>query len=141
MSVTKKSPHYHMNQGVPVYFCCVGCKDKFAASPEKYSNPPVTQPMVSQEQPPESEVEGTIYTCPMHLEVRRAAPGICLKCGMMLEAEIPSLEDGENPELKDFRRRFISTLPLTVVVTVLAMAGPRAHWFDMVTQRWVQLVA
>jgi hypothetical protein len=37
----------------------------------------------------------------------------------------------ENPELVDFKRRFWWTLPLTVVVTVLAMFGHRLGWFDM----------
>jgi len=133
MTVTEKSPHHLVHQGVSVYFCCAGCKDRFAANPEKYSNPPVAQPIGS-------EAEGAIYTCPMHLEVRQTHAGICPKCGMMLEAELPSLEEGENPELKDFRRRFVWSLPLTVVVTVLAMAGPRAHWFDMATQSWIELV-
>lgn len=84
---------------------------------------------------------GTIYTCPMHPEIRQDHPGNCPKCGMTLEPEMPSLEDGdkEDPELRDFKRRFAWTLPLTVVVTVLAMAGHRLQWFDMATQSWVEL--
>jgi Cu+-exporting ATPase len=65
----------------------------------------------------------TIYTCPMHPEIRQDAPGNCPKCGMALEPLMPSAEEGENPELIDFRRRFWWTLPLTVAVVVLAMAG------------------
>ena len=53
---------------------------------------------------------------------------------------MPGLDDGENPELLDFRRRFIWTLPLTIIVTVLAMAGHRLQWFDMPTQSWIELV-
>ena len=63
----------------------------------------------------------TIYTCPMHPEIRRNAPGNCPICGMALEPLLPGLEDEENPELAEFRRRFWWTLPLTVVVTALAM--------------------
>jgi Cu+-exporting ATPase len=59
---------------------------------------------------------------------------------MALEPELPSLDDEENPELVDFRRRFWWTLPLTVVVTVLAMFGHRLGFFDMATQTWVELV-
>ena len=83
---------------------------------------------------------GTIYTCPMHPEIRQDRPGTCPRCGMALEPELPSVEDEENPELVDFRRRFWWTLPLTVIVTVLAMFGHRLAWFDMATQSWVELV-
>ena len=83
---------------------------------------------------------GTIYTCPMHPEVRQEHPGNCPKCGMTLEPVLPSLDDDENPELKDFQRRFWWTLPLTAIVFVLAMLGHRLQWMDMVVQSWVELV-
>ena len=76
----------------------------------------------------------------MHPEIRQDHPGTCPKCGMALEPELPSLEDDDNPELKDFSRRFWWTLPLSVVVMLLAMAGHRLHLFDMATQSWVELV-
>jgi P-type Cu+ transporter len=85
-------------------------------------------------------VANAVYTCPMHPEIRQNHPGSCPKCGMTLEPVQPSLDDGENPELVDFRRRFWWTLPLTVVVTVLAMLGHRLQWFDMATQSWVEMV-
>src|SRR5512134_2150987 len=68
-------------------------------------------------------VEGTIYTCPMHPQIRQPAPGHCPICGMALEPVMPTLEEGENAELTDFRRRFWWTLPLTLVVVFIAMAG------------------
>lgn len=83
---------------------------------------------------------GTIYTCPMHPEVRQDHPGNCPKCGMTLEPLMPTLEEGEDPELREFKRRFIWTLPLTLAVTVLAMAGHRLQWFEMATQSWIELV-
>jgi P-type Cu+ transporter len=83
---------------------------------------------------------GTEYTCPMHPEVRQDHPGNCPKCGMTLEPVIPELDDSENPELVDFQRRFWWTLPLTVVVTTLAMFGHQLGWFDVGTQTWVELV-
>lgn len=49
---------------------------------------------------------GTIFTCPMHPEIRQNHPGVCPKCGMALEPEQPALGDAENPELADFKRRF-----------------------------------
>lgn len=81
----------------------------------------------------------TIYTCPMHPEVQQNHPGNCPKCGMTLEPVIP-LDEDDNSELKDFRRRFWWTLPLTLIVTVLAMFGHRLGWFSMATQTWIELV-
>ena len=83
---------------------------------------------------------GTVYTCPMHPEIRQPHPGNCPKCGMTLEPVMPEAEEQDNPELADFQRRFWTTLPLTVVVTVLAMAGHRLGWFDMAAQSWIELV-
>ena len=84
--------------------------------------------------------EGTIYTCPMHPEVQQPTPSICPKCGMALEPMMPSLEEEENPELVDFRRRFWWTLPLTVVVAVLAMAGHRLFSGVLPYQSWIEFV-
>ncbi|MFZ3123614.1 MAG: copper-translocating P-type ATPase, partial [Acidovorax sp.] len=94
-------------------------------------------------QPPSAQAPaapGTIYTCPMHPEIRQYLPGSCPKCGMTLEPLIPELTEEENPELVDFRRRFWWTLPLTAVVTFLAMFGHQLGWFDMAMQSWLELV-
>ena len=88
---------------------------------------------------PASAAAGTVYTCPMHPEIRQDRPGNCPKCGMTLEPVLPSLADEENPELVDFQRRFWWTLPLTVVVTTLAMFGHRLGWMDMAAQSWIEL--
>ena len=90
--------------------------------------------------PPLAQPPGTIYTCPMHPEVRQDHPGNCPKCGMALEPVLPSLEDDDNPELRDFQRRFWWTLPLTAIVFVLAMFGEGWHLLDMRTQTWVEFV-
>ena len=81
---------------------------------------------------------GTIYTCPMHPEIRQDHPGNCPKCGMALEPVMPTLEEDDNSELRDFQRRFWWTLPLTAVVFVLAMAGHRLQLMDMAVQSWVE---
>ncbi len=90
--------------------------------------------------PPATVVSGAVYTCPMHPQIRLFAPGNCPICGMTLEPVMPTLDDDENPELADFRRRFWWTLPLTVVVTALAMAGHQLEWFEGGTQSWIELV-
>ena len=82
---------------------------------------------------------GTIYTCPMHPEIRSDRPGNCPKCGMTLEPLMPELGEDDNPELRDFSRRFWWTLPLTVVVTLLAMVGHRLQLFAPSAQAWVEL--
>jgi Cu+-exporting ATPase len=77
----------------------------------------------------------------MHPEIRQDHPGNCPKCGMTLEPLLPeSGADDENPELHDFQRRFWWTLPLTMIVTVLAMFGHSLGWMPMSTQTWVELV-
>ncbi|WP_202386849.1 copper-transporting P-type ATPase [Qipengyuania algicida] len=67
---------------------------------------------------------GPIYTCPMHPEVRQAYAGSCPICGMVLELESGSMiDDGPNPELVDFTRRFWVGAVLTVPLLILSM-GP-----------------
>lgn len=84
-------------------------------------------------------VTGTVYTCPMHPEIRQDHPGTCPKCGMSLEPVMPSLDQDEDPELREFQQRFWWTLPLTVVVAFLAMAGHRVPGLDIGLQTWLEL--
>jgi Cu+-exporting ATPase len=134
MTVTDQSPHLLVNAGQTVFFCGAGCKAKFSADPATYAR------AVAPSAAPVAAIVGTIYTCPMHPEIRQAQPGVCPKCGMALEPEIPVQNAGENHELLDFRRRFLWTLPLTMAVTVLAMAGHRLQWVEMATQSWIELL-
>ncbi len=142
MTVTEKSPHVFKYKDKPIYFCSAGCKAKFEAETSKFLlNNSQSQPTTVEghSNPSETLATGTIYTCPMHPEVRQEHAGACPKCGMALEPEMPSLDDEESPELADFKRRFIWTLPLTIIVTFLAMVGHRFHWFEMTTQSWIEL--
>jgi len=132
MTVTEASPHRHAHGGRTTFFCGEHCRRKFAAEPLKYLTPEAGVA-------PAPAPAGTCYVCPMHPEVRQAAPGSCPKCGMALEPELPSLEEEESPELADFRRRLWWTLPLTVAVTFLAMFGHELGWFDMAMQSFVEL--
>jgi P-type Cu+ transporter len=143
MSVTALAAHTLRHEGTAYYFCSAGCKNKFTADPGKYLAPRVLDPAAAGPATPstaQAAVEGATYTCPMHPEVRQDHPGACPKCGMALEPEMPTLDEGENPELTDFRRRFVWTLPLTIAVTVLAMFGHQLQWFRMSTQSWIELV-
>jgi Cu+-exporting ATPase len=105
-------------KGDTYYFCCAGCKAKFVAAPEKFLEPRAPAPVI----------EGAIYTCPMHPEIRQFGPGSCPICGMALEPEIATAETAPNPELIDMTRRFWIGLVLTVPVFVLEMGG---HVFNL----------
>jgi Cu+-exporting ATPase len=75
----------------------------------------------------------------MHPEIVRDEPGSCPICGMALEPIMPSLEEDENPELTDFRRRFWWTLPLSIAVLALAMLGHRTAFMPVATRTWLEL--
>jgi Cu+-exporting ATPase len=139
MRVTPQSPHRYEHAGRPYYFCSAKCRAKFAAEPEKFANAAPGDAPPAAGAPPVAADAGTIYTCPMHPEIRQDHPGNCPKCGMTLEPVMPQAEETGNPELADFQRRFWWTLPFTAVVTVLAMFGHRFGWFDMTRQSWIEL--
>jgi Cu+-exporting ATPase len=133
MTVTEQSEHKELHGSKMYYFCSSKCHTKFNAEPGKYILPKATS-VTAEDGPP-----GTIYTCPMHPEIRQDHPGRCPKCGMTLEPLIPELEADDNPELKDFQHRFWWTLPLTVLVFVLAMSGESLHLMQMSVQSWVEM--
>ncbi|WP_062310085.1 heavy metal translocating P-type ATPase [Polynucleobacter sinensis] len=133
MTVTSQSKHNYSLKDVAYYFCSNGCKEKFIGAPSKYLDGGL------QDSESSASVAGTIYTCPMHPQIRQDHPGNCPICGMSLEPLLPELEEEENPELVDFQRRFWWTLPLTVVVTVLAMFGHKLNLLEPQTQTWVEL--
>ncbi|MBU4609904.1 heavy metal translocating P-type ATPase [Achromobacter sp. GG226] len=152
MTVTAASEHRSTHLGNTYLFCSTGCKGKFDADPARYAGGGASTATGSGHAPhhhastvvPPAQAStpaapGTIYTCPMHPEIRQDHPGTCPKCGMTLEPLLPDLDD-DNPELRDFSRRFWWTLPLTLVVLALAMLGERLHLMDMATQSWVELV-
>jgi Cu+-exporting ATPase len=104
--------HRHEHRGHTYYFCNPKCREKFIADPEKY---------LAGEKPKENVPAGTIYTCPMHPEVRQVGPGSCPICGMALEPELVTADSGPNPELIDMTRRFWIALALTIPVFFLEM--------------------
>ena len=128
-----KTPHHATHDGVDHHFCSARCRERFVADPGKFLAPK----REAHAAPPAPA--GAIYTCPMHPEIRQEGPGTCPLCGMALEPEMPSLEDDDNPELRDFGRRFRWTLPLTVVVFLLAMLGPRLSFIGVESRTWLEL--
>jgi Cu+-exporting ATPase len=128
------SQHRFDHRGTTYHFCSAGCRTKFAAAPQSYLD--------KSETPPADVPEGTIYTCPMHPEVRQVGPGACPICGMALEPELVSLDDAPNPELADMSRRFWIGLILALPVIALEMGGHivGAHgWVAPTLSHWIQL--
>ena len=128
-----KTPHRHAYHDHTYYFCGNGCRTKFAADPEKYLDKKTPAP----EAPP-----GTIYTCPMHPQIRQVGPGSCPICGMALEPLEPTAETGPNPELADMTRRLWIGLALAIPVVLLEMGGHllNLHIVAPATSNWIQLV-
>ncbi len=136
MSVDPHTTRHHADHaGRTFHFCSAGCRTKFVADPVKYLSPAdAAVPQVP---------AGSIYTCPMHPEIRQVGPGSCPICGMALEPDVATADDGPNPELIDFTRRFWVGLALTLPLLALEMGG---HLFgiDMLVPRqmsnWLQLL-
>jgi P-type Cu+ transporter len=113
------------------YFCSAGCRTKFVADPERYLNPA----------PPPEASAGTIWTCPMHPQIRQAGPGSCPICGMALEPLEPTLEDGPTPELIDMTRRFWISAVLSIPLVILTL-GAEVFGLELLPMRtsiWVQV--
>src|SRR5947209_1356192 len=129
------SKHRFDFHGETFHFCSAGCRTKFAADPVSY--------LEKDSKPKAAAPEGTIYTCPMHPEIRQVGPGSCPICGMALEPEVASLDAPPNPELADMTRRFSIGLVLSLPAVVLEMGGHLAGqhgFFDQTLSNWIQLV-
>jgi len=140
---SRTSQHWHELAGATYHFCSARCLDKFKTDPDRYLNSPSTDPAVTHPAMgalPEA-ADGTIWTCPMHPEIRRDAPGNCPICGMALEPLEPTLEEGPNPELIDMSRRFWVSALFTVPLALLVIAAELLGWelLPMRTSMWVQL--
>jgi Cu+-exporting ATPase len=129
------TPHHHEVGGTTHHFCSAGCRGKFAADPDRYLHPK------AEAAAPANVPEGAIWTCPMHPEIRQVGPGSCPICGMALEPEMPTLDEGPNPELVDMSRRFWVSAALSLPLFVLAMGSELLgwHWLPMRTSVWLQL--
>jgi Cu+-exporting ATPase len=131
------SKHRFEHDDKTFHFCGAGCRTKFAADPGKYLNPSKPDAAQSHADVP----AGTIYTCPMHPEIRKVGPGTCPICGMALEPEVASLETGPNPELADMTRRFWIGGLLALPVVVLEMGGHLIGGHGLIEQspsNWIQ---
>jgi Cu+-exporting ATPase len=143
--------HKAEHAGATYYFCSAGCRGKFVADPARFLAEPVHAPAgaahdhahgVSASLPPKPAPAGTIYTCPMHPEIRQAHPGSCPICGMALEPEIATEATGPSAELIDMTRRFWVALALSIPVFALEMGGHLAGLHALLPEalsNWIQL--
>ena len=129
--------HFLKHEDEKFYFCSAGCKTKFEADPTAYldGNRPAPKPVP----------KGTLYTCPMHPEVVSDHPSDCPKCGMALEPMgVPSADEGPNPELVDFTRRFWISAALSLPLLILSMGPmlglPLRDRIGEPTATWIELV-
>jgi len=130
------------HEGQEFFFCSPSCRDKFVADPPKYSRPSDggPDPTRATRMP-----ERTEYTCPMHPEIVRSAPGSCPICGMALEPCIVTLDGDENRELRDMSRRFWTSAVLAAPVLFFAMAdmipgGSVGHFISARAAIWLELI-
>jgi Cu+-exporting ATPase len=136
MSVDRATArHFVRHEGQGFYFCSAACQAKFEAEPQKY---------LGDGPAPQAMPKGTQYTCPMHPEIIRDKPGSCPKCGMALEPMgVPNGDEGPNPELVDFTRRFWVSTVLSVPLLIVAMAPMLGLTFqafvDERTMVWLEL--
>jgi Cu+-exporting ATPase len=136
--------------GQAYYFCARICFEKFSVDPQSYLAPKLVSLGGLSAKPQMSVMPRKVsatqeYFCPMDPEVISDRPGVCPKCGMALEPRVVKLDEGENPELTDMKRRFGVCLALTIPVFLLAMAEmipgqavQQALGHSMVT--WLQFV-
>lgn len=133
MSVDPETtPHHAEHAGRSFHFCSAGCRTKFVAEPAKY----LEQDRAA---PPPAAPAGTIYTCPMHPQIRQVGPGACPICGMALEPELVTAEAQANPELADMTRRLWIAALLTAPVFALEMGGHLGlHALSRGLSNWIQ---
>ena len=127
-------------QGATVYFCSKGCAAKFRAASEKYAQ---AKPDAAPTHPPAKAESHGEYTCPMHPQIVRDAPGSCPICGMALEPRQVTAED-TNPELADMTRRLWISIALAVPMLALMVSAflpsmPMQHLFSARTWAWIEL--
>ena len=148
MTVSEDTSHRAQHRGTDYYFCSDGCRKKFVAEPARYvgglkddaghqdrhghhhGHTPGSAPVVPTPgggAASKSVAEGTIYTCPMHPEIRQTGPGSCPICGMALEPVMPPAEEDDS-ELRHVRRKFWIAAVLSLPVVAIAMVP---HLFDL----------
>jgi Cu+-exporting ATPase len=127
------TPHRAQHAGRTYYFCAARCREKFEADPARYLDGKPVAPAAP---------AGTVYTCPMHPEIRQIGPGDCPKCGMALEPLMPTGED--DGELGRVRNKFFVAAVFALPLLIIAM-GPHLTGLHFGAEtagllRWAELL-
>jgi P-type Cu+ transporter len=140
MKVKRETARHRFEyKGQEYLFCGARCRERFQADPENFLKPKPKQALPAPKRQ-EPAAAGAIYTCPMDPEVRQVGPGTCPICGMALEPEQVSLDQGPDPELIDMTKRFWIALVLTVPVFVIEM-GRHLGLMNLVPPPWSNWVS
>src|SRR6516162_4533159 len=112
-----KARHRASHGGHGYVFCSARCREKFTAEPARYLVG------TAQGRGAAAAAAGEVlWTCPMHPQIVRSAPGSCPICGMALEPMTPAAGEAENPELRDMTRRFWVGVAVSLPLLAIAMA-------------------
>src|SRR5262252_4054541 len=93
MLVARDTPHRYTSEGKEYFFCCPRCVDEFRRNPDKYSPRAGAMTDVGAARVQSTPAAGVDWTCPMHPEIVRDAPGSCPICGMALEPRTITSEE------------------------------------------------
>ena len=133
MTVNPAAARHIEYAGKTYYFCSASCETKFQSAPGQYIGAMST---LADHEHPDSQAHGTTqsagpnkaaakgntkYTCPMHPEIVRDAPGDCPICGMAL-VPIAGTGEDDGSELRSLERRLWIGVALSVPLVVLAMS-------------------
>jgi Cu+-exporting ATPase len=132
MEVSKNTAHRAQHAGRDFYFCSDGCRKKFIADPDRYAsagdlNHPPSHAHAADPKPAREVPAGTIYTCPMHPEIRQVGPGSCPICGMALEPLMPT-DSEDDSALREVKRKFWISAGLSLPLVAIAMVP---HLLDL----------
>jgi Cu+-exporting ATPase len=125
MSVSPETKHRHEHLGTEYLFCSEGCRRRFVENPSSFSG----AQGVPKDQTAPKRLGVIEYTCPMHPQIVRSAPGTCPICGMALEPRSPVAAE-DSAELRDMTRRFWFSVVLTFPLVALAMSDVLGGWIS-----------
>lgn len=149
MTIETQNADAYLYEDVQYFFCSQRCLEKFKKNPKPYlkakgkdccgGHPPHGKTDQS------NKNAHSIYTCPMHPEIRQSGPGDCTICGMALEPVEFTLEEGPNPELRDLIKRFKISAILSTPLFILAMTDmlPGRSFHTLLTSTdimWIQFL-
>jgi Cu+-exporting ATPase len=150
MTVDPSATAFHFeSDGTIHHFCSAGCQAKFSADPQKFLAVGTGKSVMDKRngccggghKPAPAAATGTLYTCPMHPQIRQEGPGACPICGMALEPLQVTADAGSNPELADMTRRFWIALVLTLPLVMLGMFAELLSINHLIPgSTWIQFI-